>query len=41
MYVDNADFFNYEDEGSPDFVKLIPNSTLQLVYYQQQFLMVR
>ena len=32
IYVDNADFFNYEDEGSPDFrVKLIPNTTLPTV----------
>ena len=32
IYVDNADFFNYEDEGSPDFeVKLIPNNTLPTV----------
>jgi len=32
IYVDNADFFNYEDEGSPDFnVKLIPNSIVPTV----------
>ena len=32
IYVDNADFFNYEDEGSPDFnVKLIPNATVPTI----------
>ncbi len=32
IYVDNADFFNYEDEGNPDFnVKLIPNATVPTV----------